>query len=116
MFPHPSRYEVLGIHEFDSVRKRMSVIVECPDKTIKLLMKGADSSVLNILADNRYRILRGESGAVGEVQPCAEVFSATSEHLERYARKGLRTLVVASKHLTQKEVNQKASIHAIFYF
>lgn len=107
---------MLGIHEFDSVRKRMSVIVECPDKTIKLLMKGADSSVLNIVAHNQNGKLRGGSEAVGEDQLCAEVLSATSEHLERYARKGLRTLVVASKRLTQKEVNQKASVQAVISF
>lgn len=113
MFSNASRYEVLGIHEFDSVRKRMSVIVECPDKTIKLLMKGADSSVLDIVALNQNGKLRESSEAADEVQRRAEVLSATSEHLERYARKGLRTLVVASKHLTQKEVNQKAGVEAV---
>ncbi|KAL0413311.1 UNVERIFIED_CONTAM: Phospholipid-transporting ATPase 1 [Sesamum radiatum] len=29
------RFNVLGLHEFDSDRKRMSVILGCPDKTVK---------------------------------------------------------------------------------
>ncbi|KAG0576665.1 hypothetical protein KC19_5G097600 [Ceratodon purpureus] len=98
------RYEVLGIHEFDSVRKRMSVIVECPDKSIKILVKGADSSVLNIVADTEDGNLRRGSEVTGETQRSAEILSATLEHLDRYAREGLRTLVVASKGLSQKEV------------
>lgn len=97
---------MLGIHEFDSVRKRMSVLVECPDKSIKLLVKGADSSVLDIVDQCGHRDLRSE---VGEVKPCSEVLSATVEHLDQYAREGLRTLVVASKDLSQKEVKHITS-------
>nr|CAD1833124.1 unnamed protein product [Ananas comosus var. bracteatus] len=33
------RFDVLGLHEFDSDRKRMSVIIGCPDKTVKLFVK-----------------------------------------------------------------------------
>ncbi|CAI7911165.1 unnamed protein product [Closterium sp. NIES-53] len=41
------RYEVLGVHEFDSTRRRMSVVLRCPDGSAKLLVKGADSAVLS---------------------------------------------------------------------
>ena len=95
---------MLGIHEFDSVRKRMSVIVECPDKSIKILVKGADSSVLNIVAEAEDGNLRRGSEVIGEGQRGPEIWSATLEHLDRYAREGLRTLVVASRDLSQKEV------------
>lgn len=40
------RYRRLHVLEFDSDRKRMSVIVQCPDDTIWLLCKGAESSIL----------------------------------------------------------------------
>eukprot|EP00250_Pteridium_aquilinum_P020462 c24823_g2_i1 orf=97-2334(-) len=30
------RYDLLGFHEFDSVRRRMSVVVRCPDRSIKV--------------------------------------------------------------------------------
>jgi magnesium-transporting ATPase (P-type) len=113
---HTCRYEVLGIHEFDSVRKRMSVIVECPDKTIKLLVKGADSSVLNIITEIEEGNLRRGSEVTGEAQRGAEILSATLEHLDRYAREGLRTLVVASKDLSQKEVNLITSSEVVIVF
>lgn len=40
------RYRRLHILEFDSDRKRMSVIVQFPDDSIWLFCKGAESSVL----------------------------------------------------------------------
>ncbi|XP_024535631.1 phospholipid-transporting ATPase 1 [Selaginella moellendorffii] len=82
------RYEILGIHEFDSVRKRMSVVVECPDKTIKVLVKGADTNMLNIVN------ISSES---------QDVRQATLRHLKDFAQDGLRTLVVASKVLGRSE-------------
>jgi phospholipid-translocating ATPase len=39
-------YRRLHILEFDSDRKRMSVIVQFPDESIYLLCKGAESTVL----------------------------------------------------------------------
>lgn len=39
-------YEVLDVIEFSSKRKRMSIIVRCPDGTIWLICKGADSVVV----------------------------------------------------------------------
>jgi magnesium-transporting ATPase (P-type) len=46
------RLDVIGLHEFDSVRKRMSVVVRFPNNRVQVLVKGADSSMLSIL---RYR-------------------------------------------------------------
>lgn len=40
------RYRRLHVQEFDSTRKRMSVIYQFPDNTIWLLCKGAESTVL----------------------------------------------------------------------
>ncbi|KAH8895828.1 phospholipid-translocating P-type ATPase [Thozetella sp. PMI_491] len=39
-------YEILDVIEFSSKRKRMSIIVRCPDGRIWLLTKGADSVIL----------------------------------------------------------------------
>ncbi|KAK1053606.1 drs2 neo1 protein [Friedmanniomyces endolithicus] len=39
-------YEVLDVIEFSSQRKRMSIIVRCPDGRIWLLCKGADSVIV----------------------------------------------------------------------
>lgn len=37
------KYEILNVIEFTSSRKRMSVIVRCPDGKIRLYCKGADT-------------------------------------------------------------------------
>jgi phospholipid-translocating ATPase len=42
-------YEVLDVIEFSSVRKRMSIIVRMPDQKIYLFIKGADTTVRNLL-------------------------------------------------------------------
>ena len=39
------RYEVLNVLGFTSNRRRMSVIVRCPDRRIRLFIKGAVSTV-----------------------------------------------------------------------
>ncbi|KAF7022367.1 hypothetical protein CFC21_035151 [Triticum aestivum] len=71
------RFDILGLHEFDSDRKRMSVIVGCPDKTVKLYVKGADSSMFGII---------NKSLELDNVR-------ATEAHLHKYSSLGLRTLV-----------------------
>ncbi|EGO59265.1 hypothetical protein NEUTE1DRAFT_79192 [Neurospora tetrasperma FGSC 2508] len=39
-------YQILDVIEFSSKRKRMSIIVRCPDERIWLITKGADSVIL----------------------------------------------------------------------
>ncbi|KAJ6922656.1 phospholipid-transporting ATPase 1-like isoform X1 [Populus alba x Populus x berolinensis] len=85
------RLGVLGMHEFDSVRKRMSVVIRYPNDAVKVLVKGADSSVLSILAK--------ESGKDDHARR-----SATYSHLTEYSSQGLRTLVIAARDLTEEEL------------
>ncbi|XP_031247458.1 phospholipid-transporting ATPase 1-like [Pistacia vera] len=86
------RFDVLGLHEFDSVRKRMSVVVRFPDNSVKVLVKGADNSMFGILAKDSERndLVR----------------HATESHLTEYSSQGLRTLVVAARDLTDAELEQ----------
>ena len=77
----------MGLHEFDSDRKRMSVIVGCPNKAMKLFVKGADNSMLGVLEESRDQ----------------EIVRTTKEHLHAYSSLGLRTLVVGSRELTVGE-------------
>ncbi|KAH8505874.1 hypothetical protein H0E87_012901 [Populus deltoides] len=85
------RLGVLGMHEFDSVRKRMSVVIRYPNDAVKVLVKGADSSVLSILAK--------DSGKDDHARR-----SATYSHLTEYSSQGLRTLVIAARDLTEEEL------------
>jgi phospholipid-transporting ATPase len=76
--------KILNIIEFNSDRKRMTVIAEFPDSTIKVLCKGADSVMLARSVPCRYTDI-------------------TLSQLEEYASKGLRTLVYSSRTLSPAE-------------
>lgn len=80
-------YTILNIIEFNSSRKRMSAIVRMPDGRIILFCKGADSVIYS-------RLKRGEQ---------AELRRTTAEHLEMFAREGLRTLCIAQRELDEAE-------------
>ncbi|KAK8703459.1 hypothetical protein V6N13_047118 [Hibiscus sabdariffa] len=86
------RLDVLGLHEFDSVRKRMSVVIRFPDNTIKVLVKGADTTMFSILAR--------------ETEKDDQIRQVTQSHLTDYSLEGLRTLVVAARELTDAELEQ----------
>ncbi|KAI9735475.1 MAG: hypothetical protein M1818_006481 [Claussenomyces sp. TS43310] len=80
-------YPILNIIEFNSSCKRMSAIVRMPDGKIILFCKGADSLIYS-------RLRRGEQ---------AELRKRTAEHLEMFAREGLRTLCIAERVLDEEE-------------
>ncbi|KAI9675252.1 MAG: hypothetical protein M1817_001154 [Caeruleum heppii] len=81
-------YQVLNTLEFNSTRKRMSAIIRMPeDGRIVLLCKGADSVIYS-------RLKRGEQ---------ADLRKTTADHLEMFAREGLRTLCIAQRELGEEE-------------
>jgi phospholipid-translocating ATPase len=80
-------YAVLNTLEFNSTRKRMSAIIRMPDNRIILFCKGADSIIYS-------RLARGEQ---------SELRKTTAEHLEMFAREGLRTLCVAQRELSEEQ-------------
>lgn len=82
-------YTVLNTLEFNSTRKRMSTIIRMPDGQIILFCKGADSVIYS-------RLKKGEQ---------SELRRSTAEHLEMFAREGLRTLCIARRILTEDEYN-----------
>ncbi|KAL0455249.1 UNVERIFIED_CONTAM: Phospholipid-transporting ATPase 1 [Sesamum latifolium] len=84
------RFNVLGLHEFDSDRKRMSVILGCPDKTVKVFVKGADTSMFGVI-DKSSNV---------------NIVKATKAHLHSYSSKGLRTLVIGTRELSTSEFEQ----------
>lgn len=84
------RFNVLGLHEFDSDRKRMSVILGCPDKTVKVFVKGADTSMFKVI----------------DTSLNSSVTHATKAHLHAYSSLGLRTLVIGMRELKSSEFEQ----------
>ncbi|XP_031559260.1 probable phospholipid-transporting ATPase IF [Actinia tenebrosa] len=77
------RYTLLHVLEFDSTRKRMSVIVKTTEGKYLLLTKGAETAVLD-------RLRSGPQ-------------DTTQDHVDAYAEKGLRTLAVAQREFTEDE-------------
>lgn len=51
-------FQILNIMDFTSDRGRMSVIARCPDGTIRLFCKGADTKVLSIVTPDTPQELR----------------------------------------------------------
>lgn len=90
-------YTVLNTLEFNSSRKRMSAIVRVPDGRVFLYCKGADSVIYS-------RLKRGEQ---------AQLRKTTAEHLEMFAREGLRTLCIARKELSEAEYQAWSKEHDI---
>lgn len=84
------RFNVLGLHEFDSDRKRMSVILGCPDNTVKVFVKGADTSMFGVI-DKSLSL---------------NVVEATELHLHSYSSMGLRTLVVGMREMSASEFEE----------
>ncbi|KAG1259632.1 hypothetical protein G6F68_007980 [Rhizopus microsporus] len=82
-------YQILNVCEFNSTRKRMSVVLRGPDGKIKLYCKGADTVILE-------RLAKGSNPFV----------SATLSHLEDYACEGLRTLCFAMREISNEEYTE----------
>ncbi|XP_058019350.1 phospholipid-transporting ATPase IK [Ahaetulla prasina] len=78
-------YKVLALLDFNSVRKRMSVLVQDPEGCIKLYTKGADSVILERL----------HSDQINE--------GCTIKALDSFAAETLRTLCLAMKEVDKKD-------------
>uniref|UniRef100_A0A8C4XGF6 Phospholipid-transporting ATPase n=2 Tax=Erpetoichthys calabaricus TaxID=27687 RepID=A0A8C4XGF6_ERPCA len=90
VFKEQETYKLLHVLEFDSKRRRMSVILKGPSDEMLLFTKGAESSILPFVKS-------------GEAEK-------TRVHVDEFALNGLRTLVFACRHLSEKEyleINQQ---------
>ncbi|KAA8529233.1 hypothetical protein F0562_033968 [Nyssa sinensis] len=82
-------YKLLNVLEFNSSRKRMSVIVRDEEGKLLLLCKGADSVMFERLAKNGR-----------------EFEEETRDHVNEYADAGLRTLILAYRELSEEEFKE----------
>ncbi|CEM36626.1 unnamed protein product [Vitrella brassicaformis CCMP3155] len=83
----PQTVQIVGINEFNSNRKRMSIVVrEHGKEGAMLYCKGADSAMLERLAPNQN-----------------EQIAKVRRHINEFAVKGLRTMVLARRRLDQSE-------------
>ncbi|KAH9560317.1 hypothetical protein CY35_06G099300 [Sphagnum magellanicum] len=76
-------YEILNVLEFNSTRKRQSVICRYPDGRLVLYCKGADIVIYERMADAELNLYK----------------EVTRDHLEKFGVDGLRTLCLAYREL-----------------
>jgi P-type E1-E2 ATPase len=76
------KYELLHVIEFNSDRKRMSVIVRDPEGQVVLMCKGADSIIAERLS---------------QASKQSPEYQATGPIVDEYANEGLRTLYLAER-------------------
>ncbi|NXB14666.1 AT10A ATPase, partial [Rhagologus leucostigma] len=89
-------FEVLHTLGFDSIRKRMSVVVRHPlTDEINVYTKGADSVVMDLLLPCSSDDPRGKHQK--------KIRSKTQNYLNLYAVDGLRTLCIAKRVLSKEE-------------
>lgn len=86
-------YQILNVCEFNSTRKRMSVIVRDPNGKVKLFCKGADTVILERLDKNNIFV------------------DKTLAHLENFASEGLRTLCYAMRDISEEEYAKWSQIY-----
>eukprot|EP00834_Sanchytrium_tribonematis_P006644 NODE_509_length_6670_cov_0.463856.p1 type:complete len:1053 gc:universal NODE_509_length_6670_cov_0.463856:3825-667(-) len=86
-------YQILQVNEFNSTRKRMSVIVRNPDGKLVVYCKGADTVILERLSNQN---------------PFIEI---TNQALSEYANEGLRTLCLASREIPQQEYTEWSKLY-----
>ncbi|KAI0051555.1 phospholipid-translocating P-type ATPase [Auriscalpium vulgare] len=89
------KYTPLKVLEFNSTRKRMSVIVRNPQGRIILYCKGADSVIYERLAPDHDPELKAK----------------TSSDMEAFANSGLRTLCIAYREMGEDEYLQWSRVY-----
>ncbi|KAH9160413.1 hypothetical protein LEN26_001860 [Aphanomyces euteiches] len=91
----PAVFEILHVLEFNSDRKRMSVICRNEHGVVKIYCKGADDVIFD-------RLDPGQPQGVLHV---------TKGHLQDYASQGLRTLTTAMRTLKHEEYAEWKAIY-----
>ncbi|XP_059398212.1 phospholipid-transporting ATPase IC-like [Carassius carassius] len=90
---HEERYEMLALLDFNSDRKRMSIILRFPDGKIRLYCKGADTVIYQRL------------------DPNSKNKETTQESLDIFANETLRTLCLCYKDISQAEYDAWSQKH-----
>ena len=92
------KWQFLEVLEFNSDRKRMSIIVRTPQGQLLVLCKGADTVI--------YERLRKP-----ETREEDEMRATSLSFLEKFAADGLRTLCIAQVALTEQQYSNWAPIY-----
>lgn len=93
------QFKVLNILPFDSTRKKMSVILRNPNTNkIVLYCKGSDTAIMDSLAKTDDSEMKN-------------MIDITNKQLGSYSRKGLRTLCMSKRIISEEEYNKWNEFH-----
>ncbi|GCB66025.1 hypothetical protein scyTo_0004892 [Scyliorhinus torazame] len=96
-------FQLLHILPFDSIRKRMSVVVRHPlTNKVVVYTKGADSVMMDLLDTST----KGHQEQKG-------IQERTQNYLDDYAKEGLRTLCIAKKVMNDAEYLEWLKFHLL---
>ncbi|XP_048455998.1 phospholipid-transporting ATPase VD [Rhincodon typus] len=96
-------FQLLHILPFDSIRKRMSVVVRHPlTNKVVVYTKGADSVMMDLL----------DVSAKGHEEQKI-IQERTQHYLDDYAKEGLRTLCIAKKVMNDSEYAEWVQFHLL---
>lgn len=92
------KFKLLNTIEFDSKRKRMSVIVrDMNSGKIILFMKGSDSILRTLTTKNR------------------EYFKINEEHLIEFSSQGLRNFNIGYRYIDENEYNEWEILYKVIF-
>ncbi|RLL94188.1 hypothetical protein CFD26_103788 [Aspergillus turcosus] len=120
-------YEILDIIEFSSKRKRMSIIVRCPNQRIWIICKGADNMIIprlkqasslsqktDRLSDEIEPELKQPLSTFLDDLPVDDHSASLSrclQHVNDFATEGLRTLLFAHKFISPEEYSNWKKVY-----
>jgi phospholipid-transporting ATPase len=103
-------YEVMADNEFNSTRKRQSLLVKRPNGSLILFCKGADTVIYDRLAATSNDTCVIYSPSVCQlllyvISLVCRYNSVTTKHLVEFSEQGLRTLCLAFREISAEEVS-----------
>ncbi|ODV59583.1 aminophospholipid-translocating P4-type ATPase DNF3, partial [Ascoidea rubescens DSM 1968] len=112
--PVYERYEILNTIEFNSVRKRMSVIVKFPDDKICLLCKGADNVILE--NSKHYKFAMEIMKKISSISQSRKLAEAEIAKQNKKSMEGAKSIMRTSMQSMRKSVNiQNETIDSILF-
>jgi phospholipid-transporting ATPase len=102
-------FEVMADNEFNSTRKRQSLLVKRPNGSFILFCKGADTVIYDRLAATtgatcvKFLLRRRFSSFTVS----SRYNAVTTKHLNEFSEQGLRTLCLAFREISAEEVSSR---------
>ena len=88
-------FQLLNVFEFNSDRKRMSVVLKDSNGKHKIITKGADNVIIKRLRNYNLNVFSEKKES--------DIIKNIPNHLQFFGEKGLRTLLFAQRDISELE-------------